>query len=109
MTTSNVKINLNHDSFNIGELDYGSTQNIEIKIGRKIYLCDVNKNRNYAFIQVYNKPSNDRKSFSKYSDGANLHCVSVKPDAHLKKDFFENIAMLEKAQSLYDTYGQVLD
>lgn len=109
MTTSNVKINLNHDSFNIGELDYGSTQNIEIKIGRKTFLCDVNKNRINAFIQVFDKLSNDRKSFSKYGNGANLHCVAVKPDADLKKDFFENIEMLEKAQSLYDTYGQVLD
>lgn len=65
METSNVKINLNHDFFNVG-----------------------------AFVQVFDKLSNNRKSFSKY--GANLHCVSVRPDAHLKKNFFENIVMIEK-------------
>lgn len=99
--TDYIQVNLIIDYFD------GSTQNIEIKIGRKTYLCDVNKNRCNAFIQVFDKLSNNRKSFSKY--GTNLHCVSVKPDAHLKKDFFENIEILEKAQSLYDTYSQVLD
>ena len=49
------KYNLNHEIIFLSNFEYGKTQNIEIKVGRKTLMLDVDKNKNSAFLDVYEK------------------------------------------------------
>ena len=62
-----MTINLNHgEALFLHELPFGSTQSIEIKLGRKHFMADVDKNQSSASIDFYQKLNRDRKKYSKY-------------------------------------------
>lgn len=59
-------INLNNgDAVAIGKLPYGTTRDIPIKLGNKLYLLDVQKQATGACIDFYRRVNADRKKFSK--------------------------------------------
>lgn len=94
-----MKINLNQEWLYLSTLQNGMTQNIELKIGRKIYLCDIEKCNEYACIEMYDRVDKDRTKFSKYG-GVNLHWVNVKSNAYLTRKFFEYFIKISEAQKL---------
>ena len=100
------KYNLNHEIIFLSNFEYGTTQNVEIKVGRKTLMLDVDKSKFSAYIEVYEKKSNDRKSYSKH--GSNLHCVWVKSKAIIDRDFIENIQEIEKAQNFLNKFKNIL-
>ncbi len=100
-------LNLNKGFLNIGEFPNGKTHNIEIKIGRKLYYVDVDKNCDSACIDFYKKIGTERKKQSKYSVDGVLG-VFVKIDALLGRAFFEEIKDIEKAQKIYRKWGNVI-
>ena len=85
----------------IGEFEFGKKQNIEVKIGRKFYLMDIDKNNEYTRIDFYRKLNVDRKKYSKYDKNAECSSVWIKNNALLNKKFFENIKDIENAQRIY--------
>lgn len=99
-------LNLNNSMLSLRDLPFGKTQNLELKIGRKTYLCDVEKDSSSAFVELFDKMPDKRENFSKYD--ANLHSVHVKPDALLDRDFFEHIVEIESAQRVIKKYRYVL-
>ena len=99
-------LNLNNSMLSLRDLPFGKTQNLELKIGRKTYLCDIDKNSASAFVELFDKAPGKRENFSKYD--ANYHSAHVKPDALLSRDFFEHIAEIESAQRVIKQYRYVL-
>lgn len=95
-------LNLNNSMLSLRDLPFGKTQNLELKIGRKTYLCDIEKDSSSAFVELFDKLPGKRENFSKYD--ANLHSAHVKPDAVLDRDFFEHIAEIEAAQRVISRY-----
>lgn len=100
-------LNLNKEFLNIGKLPNGKTQNIEVKIGRKLYYIDVDKNCDSACVDFYKKIEADRTKQSKYSVDGVLG-VFVKVDAFLGRDFFEQILEIKKAQEIFSKWGNVI-
>lgn len=96
------------DFINIGNFKYGWTQNIEIKIGRKLYLMDVKKDCSSCWIEVYRKLNKDRKKYSKYDPRAKATCIRVENNAVLDYRFFENIHEIERVQNTYFNYKDIL-
>lgn len=107
MIKLNEIVNLNKTDIYLSVLPCGKTQNIKIKIGRKIFLLDIDKNSGSSCIDFYNYCNSDRKSFSKYDKEANNCRMLVENDAILTKDFFENIYGIKKAAQLMEKYTQV--
>lgn len=103
-------INLNDilGRVDISKLPCGKNQNIEVRIGRKLYMVDVDKNMLYAHIDFYKKVKADRKKYSKYDPEAEMLSVTVRNDVRLGKNFFENIEEISKAQTVYDCFGNLL-
>jgi len=89
----------------LASMPCGKTQNIIIRVGRKMYYMDVNKDCDCACVEVYDYHK-VRNSFSKY--GANHHFVMCKPDAYLTKKFFERIAEIQIAQHIVDEFSRVV-
>jgi len=103
-------INLNNgDAVAIGKLPYGTTRDIPIKLGNKLYLLDVQKQATGACIDFYRRVNADRKKFSKYDQEAERVTLFVKPDAPLFRNFFENIREISKAQGIYRAYKYLLE
>lgn len=102
-------INLNHRAFDLSALPMGKTQNIRVKVGRKIYLMDADKTALSITADIYNKISKDRNTFSKYSEKANLKRLALVTDCYLTRDLVENFAELEKAVALVKKYARRLD
>lgn len=107
MIKLNEIVNLNNTDIYLSGLPCGKTQNIKIKIGRKLYYLDIDKNSNSAYIGFYNYCKSDRKAFSKYDKESNLCGMWVENDARLTKEFFENIYEIKKAANLMGKYTQV--
>ena len=100
-------INLNHGELLVVErFSFGKTQNIEVKLGRKIYLVDIDRNVASAFISFYPKQSNERTAYSKYS--GEIESVFVNNTACLDREFFENIKVIEKAQKTITRFQRYL-
>lgn len=97
-------INLNKELLNINKYPSGLTRNIEIKLGRKYFLLDINKNAIYTNIDFYHKANK-----SKYGDKNNVLGLRIKSDAILNRSFFENIAEIKRAQNIVDRFKQILD
>ena len=93
--------NLNKELIFISDYNFGKTQNEVIKIGRKLYYIDIDKNSNSTFVNVYDY-SKDRESFSKYE--ANLHFVFVENNSILDREFFKNIIEIEKATRILSKF-----
>ncbi len=102
-------INLNHHNFNLSTLPFGKTQNIRVKIGRKIYLIDIDKNALNITIDIYNEISKNRNTFSKYSEKANLKSLKLVKNCLLTRDLIENIDKLQKAIELVEKYKRDLN
>lgn len=93
----------------VGKLPYGTTRDIPIKLGNKLYCLDVQKQATGACIDFYRKVKADRKKYSKYDREAELVTVFVKPDAVLFRNFFGNIKEISKAQEIYRAYKYLLE
>lgn len=101
--------NKSHGDFiYIADFEYGSTQNIEIKIGRRLYLIDVKKDSGSSWIEVYRKLNKDRKRYSKYDPRAKAACIRVENNAVLDSQFFNNIHEIERAQFTCSLYKNIL-
>lgn len=101
-------VNLNKEGLYMSLFPYGKTQNVEVRIGRKLYMVDVDRNALSTNIDFYRKVSADRQSYSKYDREADLVIVMVQPDARLGRDFFENIREIKKAQDCCRRYERIL-
>ena len=99
-----MKINLNHELLFVGDFPYGKTQNIEVKLGRKNYMVDIDRNSNSAMIDFYHKKGEDRNSYSKYGTDSTL-AIKVDSKALLDRDFFEHIEEIGAAQRIYDRFS----
>lgn len=105
-----MNFNLNHETgIFLSNFEYGKTQNVEVKIGRKTYLCDFDKSSAGARVDFYKKLNKNRPSFSKYDPEAEKHSASIKSDAVLRREFFLEIEEIEKAQRILYRYKDVLD
>lgn len=100
-------LNLNDTVLDLGKYENGDTQNIECKLGRKLYMIDISKNYRWAEVMFYKKLNKDRKKYSKYGK-ADLHVIYVKPNACLNREIFENIAEINKAQCIRNCYYDIL-
>ena len=92
-------INLNYEYIKIKDYPNGRTQNIEVKLGRKLYMLDIDKCANYVHIDFYKKMNKDRGKYSKYGVEGVLY-VEVRENAILERGFFENIQDIKKAQDI---------
>lgn len=106
---NNNIINLNHSNFDLRNLPMGKTQNIRVKVGRKIYLMDADKSALSITVDIYNEISKKRNTFSKYSKEADLKSLRLVTDCFLSRDLVENFAELEKALTLVEKYKKDLD
>lgn len=103
-------LNLNDplNSIRVKDFECGRTQNIEVRIGRRLYMVDVIKTEMISYVELYRKVCSDRTKYSKYEPKAKMVSAKVKSNACLHKDFFENLQELKKAQDIYSKYGDVL-
>lgn len=104
-----ININLNHRDFHLRNLPMGKTQNIRLKVGRKFYLMDADKNALSITLHIYNELSKVRNTFSKYDDKANLKSLTFVNDCILTRGLVESFTELEKAVSLVKKYKRDLD
>lgn len=104
-----MTINLNHgEALFLHDLPFGSTQSIEIKLGRKSFMADIDKNQLSASIDFYQKLNSDRKKYSKY-EAMVADTVFVHNDAMLDRHFFEDIKAISEAQRIQRKYNMILD
>ncbi len=104
-----MTINLNHgEALFLHALPFGSTQSIEIKLGRKSFMADVDKNQSSASIDFYQKLNSDRKKYSKY-EAMVADTVFARNDAMLDRHFFEDIKAISEAQRIQRKYNMILD
>ena len=99
--------NLNKESIYLSTFNFGKTYNIEIKIGKKFYILDVDKNRISAHIDFYKKSNSRREFYSKYDDSY-LVCLSVEKNSILDKKFFENIKVIACCKEFLEEYRNIL-
>ena len=99
--------NLNKTTIFISNFPYGKTQNEIIKVGRKLYYMNIDKNSASTLIEIYNYKK-DRVSMSKYMAWADLSLVTVKNDAIIDRDFIENIKDIEKARKTLVRFSDVV-
>ncbi len=109
MTVKNNIINLNHQDFHLSTLPMGKTQNIRLKVGRKVYLMDADKSALSITVDIYNELSKKRNTFSKYDERANLKSLTFVTDCILTRDLVNNFTELEKAVSMVKKYKKHLD
>lgn len=102
-------INLNHRDFHLRTLPMGKTQNIRVKVGRKIYLMDADKSALSITVDIYNELNKVRNNFSKYDEQADLKSLTLVNNCLLSRDLVENFAELEKAVSVVKKYKRDLD
>ena len=101
-------INLNKEGLYMSLFPYGKTQNVEVRIGRKLYMVDVDRNAHSAYVEFYKRVAADRETYSKYSFDADMVGITVKPDTVLTREFFEKIKEIRRAQTFVWKYGEVL-
>ena len=94
-------------TLNVQSLPYGKTHNMLINIKDTTFYMDVDKNKINAILQVYDySPEVDRTHMSKYN--SDLMTISVKSDAYLNTEFFENFEQIAKAQEICRKWEGVL-
>ncbi len=105
-----MKYNLNNEyGINLNKFDFGKTQNVEIKVGRKSLMMDIDKNSSNAFISIYNKLDKDRSKYTKYGKEAKLCVISMKNNVFITKDIINDRFEIEKAQEIINKYDDKLD
>lgn len=101
-------ININHNTIFLSNYKPGKHQNIIIRIGRKLYYMDIEKNATNAHIDLYNYKKN-RGKMSKYDAAAELHTITVKSNTYIDRDLLQHIEGIEKAQQVYYKYKNIVD
>lgn len=101
-------LNLNHQSVFISRMPYGKTQNIVCRLGRGLYMLDVDKNACTVHISFYRRLNKNREKYSKYDPAAQCCMVAVAQKAILDRKFFENIHAISEAQSICNIYADYL-
>ena len=91
-------INLNKESVSISEMPFGKTQNIECRLGRSLYMLDVDKNACTVHVSFYRRLNSDREKYSKYDPAAQCCMVTVAQNAILDWKFFDNIYAIMEAR-----------
>lgn len=94
-------------TLNVESLPFGKTHNILLNIKGVTFYMDVDKNRIDAVVDVYDYNHEvDRTHMSKYN--SHLITMSVKSDAYLNAEFFENFEQIAEAQKIYRKWEGVL-
>lgn len=101
-------INLNKQNVFIAEMPFGKTQNIECRLGRKLYMLDVDKNARTVHISFYRRLNSEREKYSKYEPAAQCDAVTVAKKAILDRKFFENIHKISAAQRICNMYAEYI-
>lgn len=101
-------INLNNQSVFIAKMPFGKTQNIECRLGRKLYMLDIEKNAYTVYVSFYRHLNSERKKYSKYDPAASCRAVSVAQKAILDRKFFENIHTISAAQHVCNMYAEYI-
>lgn len=101
-------INLNKESVFIAEMPFGKTQNIECRLGRNLYMIDVDKNACTVHVSFYRRLNRDREKYSKYDPAAQCCMVTVAQKAILDRKFFKNIYTISTAQCVCNRYAEYL-
>lgn len=98
--------NLNKQSLYLNDLPNGKNQNLILKVGKKYYYCDINKNALDSFVEIYDYKK-DRKNFSKYN--ANRKSFFTKSNNFLlSKNIVENINEIIKAINILSKFDGIL-
>ena len=101
-------INLNRQSIFIAKIPFGKNQNIICRLGRKLYMLDVDKNACTVHISFYRHLNSNRKKYSKYDPAAQCDAVTVAKKAILDRKFFENIHKISAAQHICNMYAEYI-
>lgn len=101
-------INLNNQTIFIAKMPFGKTQNIACRLGRKLYMLDIDKNACSVHVNFYRRLNSERKKYSKYKPAAQCSAVSVAQKAILDRKFFENIHKISDAQNICNIYAEYL-
>lgn len=101
-------INLNRQSVFIAKMPFGETQNIECRLGRKLYMLDIEKNACTVHVSFYRRLNSERKKYSKYDSAAQCSEVTVAQKAILDRKFFENIHKISDAQRICNMYAEYI-
>lgn len=101
-------INLNKQSVFIAKMPFGKTQNIECRLGRSLYMIDVDKNACTVHVSFYRRLNSERKKYSKYDSTAQGAAVTVAKKAILDRKFFENIHTISAAQNTCNIYAEYI-
>ncbi len=101
-------INLNKESVFVAEMPFGKTQNIECRLGRRLYMIDVDKNACTVHVSFYRRLNSDREKYSKYDPAAQCCMVTVAQKAILDRKFFKNIYTISTAQCVCHLYAEYL-
>lgn len=101
-------INLNRQSVFIAKMPFGKTQNIKCRLGRRLYMLDIEKNACTVRVSFYRRLNSERKKYSKYDSKAHCTGVTVSKKAILDRKFFENIYKISDAQNTCNIYAVYL-
>ena len=101
-------INLNRQSIFIAKIPFGKTQNIICRLGRRLYMLDIEKNACTVHVNFYRHLNSERKKYSKYETAAQCSAVSVAQKAILDRKFFENIHTISEAQNTCNMYAEYI-
>lgn len=94
-------------TLSVESLPFGKTHNILLDIKGATFYMDVDKNKINTVVDVYDYSLEvDRTHTSKYN--SHLVTVSVKSDAYLNAEFFENFEQIAEAQKIYRKWEDVL-
>ena len=101
-----TQYNLNHESIYLSTFPYGKTLLI-VKVGRKRFYLDVEKNSETIFVERYEFVSSDRKSFSKHDREANAIMLSFKTEHApiIDRKLLEGFPEIKKAVETMYNFG----
>lgn len=98
-----MKYTVNNNSIILmADFPLGTTQDVEVKVGRKTMMLDVTKDAANCCIEIYPKRNADRQKYSKY--GAGYCRFTVCKGACLDRDFFDNAEEIARAQAVVELY-----
>lgn len=98
--------NLNHENICLADFPCGKTQNISVKIGRHTIMLDVTADVSGAYVQLYDRISPDRGSYSKYA--AHITGLRVKRNAIISREFVEHRRDIFDAQTVLEKFHDVM-
>lgn len=99
-----ITLNLNKHTLLVEKFDFGKTT-IVVKIGRKKFYLDIDKNRIGYTLTLYNLVNKDRTKFSKYDEKANAVMMTFNEYRLFDRNFFENMEQIQKSEQLLNKFG----